>query len=67
MEMAKSLQYQRLESSLDLGLFMEFAHKTLSQPLTSSDSEQSDQEVTASGVRCKNGLRTTKQGMFLNF
>lgn len=62
MEMAKNLDYQRLESSLNLGLFMDFAHKTLSQPLTSSESEHSDFEATASGGKWKNGLKTTRQG-----
>lgn len=65
--MSKNLEYQRLERSLNLGLFMDFAHKTLSQPLTSSDSEQSDLEATVSGGKWKNGFRTTRQGKCLNF
>lgn len=65
--MAKSLEYQRIESSLDLGLFMDFAHKTLSQPLTSSDSEESDLEAITSGGKWKNGLRTSRQGRWFEF
>lgn len=65
--MAKSLEYQSLESSLSLGLFMDFAHKTLSQPLTSSDSEQSDLDASVSGGKWKDGLKNTRQGkLFLN-
>ncbi|XP_055921969.1 chromatin-remodeling ATPase INO80 [Eupeodes corollae] len=52
---AKPLHLQRLEASLDMGPFMAFAHKMLSQPLASSDSDTDDEEHENDGVRRAGG------------
>lgn len=51
--MAKPLDLQRLESSLNIEPFMTYAQEILSQPLTSSDDSDSDLNADAYGPNAK--------------
>lgn len=68
---AKPLHLQRLEASLDMGPFMAFAHKMLSQPLASSDSDTDDEEHENDGVRRAGGrfkgINGSKEGKLTTF
>lgn len=64
--MAKPLDLQRLESSLNIEPFMNYAQEILSQPLSSS--EDSDSELNAdiygSNAKLMNGDVTTESGNY---
>lgn len=48
---AKPLYLQRLEACLDMGPFMAYAHKILSQPLNSSESESEEEDKPSNETR----------------
>ncbi|CAD7093608.1 unnamed protein product [Hermetia illucens] len=60
--LAKPLHLQRLESSLDMRPFMNYAQSVLSQRLTSSESSDSDSdnETVNPGDKYYNGIKTSK-------
>lgn len=65
--LANPLHIQRLETSLDMGPFMTYAHKVLSHPLTStedSDSEDESSELPGPGDKYIHGALTSKKGWF---
>lgn len=64
-KLAKPLHLQRLEASLDMNPFMSYAHKILSRPLSSSESENSDVDVETlnPGDKYYNGIKVSKSGM----
>lgn len=63
--LAKPLHLQRLESSLDMRPFMNYAQSVLSQRLTSSESSDSDSdnETVNPGDKYYNGIKTSKIGL----
>lgn len=62
--MAKPLHIQRLEAALDVGPFMQYAQNIISQPLSSSDNSDSDdnEEHLEGGYRISNGIVSSKRG-----
>lgn len=64
--LANPLHIQRLETSLDMGPFMTYAHKVLSHPLTSTEDSESDDEsseLPGPGDKYIQGALTSKKGM----
>lgn len=68
---AKPLELQRLEASLDMGPFMQYAHDVLSRPLTCSSESEDDEslpppdELQDSTDKLIHGVLATKSGEYL--
>lgn len=62
--LAKPLNIQRLEASLDIKPFISYAEDILSRPLSSSEDSDSDinTELLAPGDKILNGIVTSKCG-----
>ena len=62
--LAKPLHIQRLEASLDMTSFMNYAQSLLSRPLTSSDDSDSDVNSDSLNTDDKvlNGIISSKKG-----
>lgn len=59
--LAKPLHIQRLEAALDMGPFMAYAQDFLSQPLSSSDDSDIEEEVPGQSGKIS-GVPTSKEG-----
>lgn len=64
-KLAKSLNIQRLEASLDIRPFLTYAQEILSKPLSSSEDSDAEisSELLAPGDKILNGIVTSKCGM----
>lgn len=64
--LAKPLHIQRLEACLDMTMFMEYARNLLSQPLSSDESSDSDENLQdiVFKERNKNDITTSKEGEY---
>lgn len=62
--LAKPLNIQRLEASLDLQPFLTYAQELISRPLSSSEDSdiEDDSEVISPGDKILNGIYTSKCG-----